>query len=435
MRLMFIIPRLSGGGAEKVIANLASGLTERHKVYLAYMEDPIGYPYPVSPRVKLIRLRNEPKHKEQIETLWQTLELDRHARLKKAKRNWYQEYPAKYLQRLKKRLRIDCTISFLTPANSLNTEAASRCPAIISIRSCMQGEYAPAEARHPVKRAALSRSCKQADRIVSISKEAVQGLAEEFGAVAGKISVIYNPCNPARIRRLAGETPEDERLLKQMEDSKFVFVSSGRIAPKKGQWHLLHAFRLVLDRHPEARLVLFGKTDDAGIEELLKETIRELQLEGQVTLAGFHSNPFPYLAKGDAFILTSFNEGFPNAVLEAMALGLPVISTDCSSGPREILAPGTDCMNKTKKPDLAEYGILTPECSGNQEIRRPPEENEVLLAEAMLRLLEDPDTRRHYSKKSLERSEQFPEEEFLRQWEQVIHNAVAEKKNRKGDLK
>ena len=429
MRLMFMIPRLSGGGAEKVIANLASGLAKRHKVYLAYMEDPSGFAYPVSPRVKLIKLRNEPKYKEQIEALWKTLELDRHARLKKAKRTWYQEYPVEFLQRLKKRLRIDCAISFLTPANSLNTEAASRCPAIISIRSCMQGEYAPAEARHPVKKTAVSRSCKQADRIVSVSKEAVQGLVEEFDAEAEKVSVIYNPCDARQIRRRGRETPDDEALMMQMEAAEFVFVSSGRITPKKGQWHLLHAFRLVLNRHPEARLVLFGKTDDARIEDLLKETIKDLQMEGQVILAGFHENPFPYLAKGGAFVLTSFNEGFPNAVPEAMALGLPVISTDCSSGPREILAPGTDCTKKTKKLDLAEYGILTPECSGDQEIHRPPEENEVLLAEAMLRLLEDPDTRRHYSKKSLERSEQFPEEEFLRQWEKLILDTAAEKKH------
>ncbi len=429
MRLMFIIPRLSGGGAEKVIANLASGLAEQHKVYLAYMEEPPGYPYPVSPQVELVKLKNEPLYKGAVEWLWNSFHLNHFPRLRQAKKTWYQEYPAKYLQRLKNRLRIDCAVSFLTPANSLNTEALSRCPAIISIRSCMQGEYAPAEARHPVKRAALSSSCKQADRIVSVSKEAVQGLVDDFGAHAKKVSVIYNPCDARQIRRWGMEKPEDERLLQQMEGAEFVFVSSGRITPKKGQWHLLHAFRFVLDRHPEARLVLFGKTDDARIEQLLKETIRELQMEGQVILAGFHANPFPYLAKGDAFVLTSFNEGFPNAVLEAMSLGLPVISTDCSSGPREILAPGTDCTNKTKKLDLAEYGILTPECSGNQEIHRPPEDNEILLAEAMLRLLEDPDIRHHYSRKSLERSEQFPEEDFLRQWEQVIHDAVEEKKH------
>lgn len=427
MRLMFIIPRQSGGGAEKVIANLASGLAKRHKVYLAYMEEPTGYPYPVSPQVELVKLKNESSYKETVEWLWTSYHLNHFPRLRQAKKTWEQTYPVKALKRLKRKLHIDCAISFLTPANSLNTEASSRCPAIISIRSCMQGEYAPAEARHPVKKTAVSRSCKQTDRIVSVSKEAVQGLVEEFGADAEKVSVIYNPCDAQQIRRRGRETPGDERLLKQMEGAEFVFVSSGRITPKKGQWHLLHAFRLVLNRHPEARLVLFGKTDDAHIEELLRETIQELQMEEQVTLAGFHSNPFPYLAKGDAFVLTSFNEGFPNAVLEAMALGLPVISTDCSSGPREILAPGTDCTEKTKELDLAEYGILTPECAGNQEIHRPPEENEVLLAEAMLRLLEDPDTRRQYSQKSLERSEQFPEEGFLRQWEQLILDTAAEK--------
>ena len=430
MRLMFIIPRRSGGGAEKVIAFLASGLAERHEVFLVSMLEPIGYSYPVSEHVTVINLKSKPTGWRIINRIRHLLHLDRFTPPKKIKKALHHSYPASSLKKLKQSLQIDCSISFLSPANYINTAAESSCPAIISIRSCMVGKYAPAEANDPEGRELVLHSCRHADKIVSVSKEAVPGLVNFFEADPDKISVIYNPCDCQQIRKLGTQDPEDKTILRRMEAAEFVFFSNGRITQKNGQWHLLHAFSHVLEKHPKALLIILGKANNDETEKLLKDIINKKGMETHVILAGFHANPFAFLSRGDAFVMSSFNEGFPNALIEAMALGLPVISTDCSSGPREILAPSTICTEKTTIMDPAEYGILVPECSGNQEINRSLEKNEIIMADAMIRLIEDPELRNHYSEQSRKRAEQFDKEDFLRHWETLIQDAVTEKRNR-----
>ena len=154
---------------------------------------------------------------------------------------------------------------------------------------------------------------------------------------------------------------------------------------------------------------------------LLREIIRANGLENNVLLPGFYSNPYPYLARGDVYVCSSFNEGFPNALVEAMALGLPVVSTDCRSGPREILAPDTDCEQKTSVPERAPYGILLPECSGHRlSPEAPPEPEEQYMAEAIESLRADPALREHYREQSRRRSEAFTADEIMRQWQSVI---------------
>ncbi len=191
---------------------------------------------------------------------------------------------------------------------------------------------------------------------------------------------------------------------------------------------MIRAFQLVREKHPEATLLILGKRGEQNAEQLIENTIRRLGLEKSVLLAGFHENPFSYLSKADVFVFSSFNEGFPNAITEAMAVGLPIISTDCRSGPREILAPATDYLKKTKTIDYAEYGILVPECSGSTVIDRGPEQNEILMAEVMIRMIEDTELREHYSAKSCERAKAFSIEANLQQWITLIDELIKEKK-------
>ena len=116
----------------------------------------------------------------------------------------------------------------------------------------------------------------------------------------------------------------------------------------------------------------------------------------------------------------ALNEGFPNALIEAMALGLPVISSDCSSGPREILAPDTDCLAKATTVSVEQFGLLVPVCSGKRLVTEPLEAEEEILAEAMCRVMEDDALRERLSAASVDRARQLSSDVFLSKWEEVV---------------
>ncbi len=471
-KIMFIIPKLSGGGAEKIIAEVASAIAENHTVHIVLTsgKDP-RTAYPVSEKVHIIDLNDyrnaaetsEPRplsagaEKRQVKItliLRKTLENIRKI-FKKAfwKSTQYTLsilhrilpgkafarlrayfflifYPEnkdfrreiEIVRKLKKELGIECSVSFLNTSNYINTESSTGEYEIISIRSCLSGPFAPPEVKPWPGKKMVIESCRKADKIAAVSKETAVDLTDNWGVRERKISIIYNFLDPDRIRKLRCELIEDPNTIAVLNSAKFVFFANGRLTIKKGHWHLIRAFKRVLDTHPGTVLMILGHPGlpEEDTSELLNQIISVNHLENNVFLLGFHLNPYKYMGTGDAFVHTSFNEGFPNALLDALALGLPIISTDCKSGPREIIAPGTDCVKKTRSAEYAEYGILVPECSGKELISEPLEGEELLLAETMSKLIDDPALRGHYSQKSLERAAHFDKKDLIRKWEEII---------------
>ena len=137
-------------------------------------------------------------------------------------------------------------------------------------------------------------------------------------------------------------------------------------------------------------------------------------------MPGFVDNPYRYMANADAVVMTSLYEGFCNVLIEAMACGAPVISTDHETGAREILAPDTDYRMKVRdRGEKAEYGILVPVCEG--EIGRSDDMPEaVLLAEAIRELLSDEEMAAHYRRAALERAGQLDIRTICAEWARVI---------------
>ena len=437
MRIMFIVPRLSGGGAEKVIAGLSTRLSEKHKVWLITTLPNDGVEeYPVSNNIKLLNLdeyikRSEPEQGPLAARINNSrpLRLARRAVNKvfpetvKKKESTTEKY-IRVLGELKKKFRADCAISFLNSANYINAMSHGTEKCIVSVRSFLSGPYGPAEVRSEEGKEMVRSTFAKADQIVSVSEEIASELVKDFGADPEKTVALYNICDSQFIREKGnGALSADEEKL--FAGHYPIYSTMGRMTEKKGQWHLIRAFSEVVKKYPKALLCILGREgkETENVYGLLKKCVKAFGLEKNVLFLGFHFDPYRFVSRGTAFVMSSFNEGFPNSIAEAMALGLPVISTDCSSGPREILAPETDCVIKTDDLELAEYGILVPQCSVNKLTSEPLEREEEILAKAMLLLAEDEELRKRYSQQGIKRTADFSPQKILSAWEELINKA------------
>jgi glycosyltransferase involved in cell wall biosynthesis len=179
-----------------------------------------------------------------------------------------------------------------------------------------------------------------ADAVVGVSKAVSDGLLGA-GLPPGKVHTIYDPTVTSEMFRLAAEPPPHRWL--QPKRGK-VILGAGRFTGQKDFGTLIRAFRLVLDRLPDCRLVIIGDGPDRGKLELL---VGELGLSERIDLPGYASNPYSFMKHADLYVLSSRYEGLAMTLIEAMALGTQVVSTDCPSGPAEVLCGG-------------KYGTLVP---------------------------------------------------------------------------
>lgn len=172
-----------------------------------------------------------------------------------------------------------------------------------------------------------------ADRIICVS----QGVAEDIAGITGlpssRFRVIGNPVLSPELYNWAAQEPGDA-WFDAPGASRIVAV--GRLTRQKGFDVLLKAFAELCRQRP-ARLLILG---EGPLRPQLQTQVQELGLQDQVRLPGFKDNPYAYLARADLFVLSSRFEGSPNALKEALALGTPVVATDCNSGPRQILQNG-----------------------------------------------------------------------------------------------
>jgi glycosyltransferase involved in cell wall biosynthesis len=235
-----------------------------------------------------------------------------------------------------------------------------------------------------LKQYLAKRAYRDADVVVVVSQGEKEDLIRNFKISEKRIIVIYNPLDRVRIAELSAE---DTGIHFEMP----LVVSVGRLVHQKGFDILLRAFRKVRDVKT-AKLMIVG---DGEEREALMSLVQSLHLQGDVLFAGMRGNPFQFMRKAEVFCLASRYEGFGNVILEAMSLGVPVIVTDCPSGPSEIT-------------DNGRYGILV-----------SPEDPDA-IAEALIRVLSDKTLRASLSGLSLERANDFDLETSLNHWEKII---------------
>jgi glycosyltransferase involved in cell wall biosynthesis len=174
---------------------------------------------------------------------------------------------------------------------------------------------------------------RQADAVTAVSEGVARDLAKSTGVPVTDIEVIHNPVITPEIRQLA-QAPVAHPWFAPGHAP--VVLGMGRLKPQKNFALLISSFARVR-RQRDARLVILGRGPERAALEI---QIEREGLKEDVEMPGFVVNPYPYLARAAAFVLSSNVEGLPGALIEAMGLGCPVVSTDCESGPREILLEG-----------------------------------------------------------------------------------------------
>lgn len=180
---------------------------------------------------------------------------------------------------------------------------------------------------------------RRADGIVAVSHGVARQLIRATRVPPHMVRVIYNPILTPSFYTRKTSPVEHAWLAEKIP----LILSAGRLTAQKDQATLLRAFAILLKSRP-ARLILLGQGEERAA---LLKLAQELKIENEVSLPGFVQNPFGFMARAKLFALSSRWEGFGNVLVEAMACGLPIVSTDCPSGPAEILAGG-------------KFGLLTP---------------------------------------------------------------------------
>jgi glycosyltransferase involved in cell wall biosynthesis len=172
-----------------------------------------------------------------------------------------------------------------------------------------------------------------ASGVIAVSSGVADELRDLSLRISNKTQVIPTPVISDELLQQADE-PIDEPWLTHRDAP--VIVSAGRLERYKGFVTLMRAIKLLCKKR-EARLLVLG---EGSYEPTIRREIAQLDLEKHVKLVGFRPNPFPYMKHADAFALASESEGLPNVLIQAMAFGTPIVSTNCRSGPAEILCNG-----------------------------------------------------------------------------------------------
>ena len=308
--IAFFLPSLRGGGAERVIVNLAQGITERGIPVDLVLSAATGiFLDQLPPAVRLVDLGAG-------RTLRSLIPL------------------AGYLRREQPRV----LVSSMSHANLVALWAARLAhrgtPVVVTVHNTLsqsarqQGRVIAVLSPH-----LLRVFYPWAAGVVAVSRGAADDLARTSGLPRDRMEVVYNPVITPAMLALARQAPDHPWFSPGQPP---VILGVGRLTRQKDFPTLIRAFAQVRHRRA-ARLIILGEGEDRAALEAL---VNELRLTDDVRLPGFRGNALAYMAGSALFVLSSAWEGLPTALIEALAVGTPVISTDCPSGPKEILQEG-----------------------------------------------------------------------------------------------
>jgi glycosyltransferase involved in cell wall biosynthesis len=363
--MTLVIPSLTQGGAERVLTMTANHWARLgHAVVLITLDASQNDTCPLNPEVSRVGLGLLKSSAGPLQAVW-----NNGTRLRSLRRAIRDSQP-------------DVVISFIDRMNVLTLLATRGLGLDVIVSERVDPR------RHDIGSMwnALRRSLYPRARALVVQTERVCHATRSL--VRGKpIYVIPNAIEMPK--EPTGTPPADE-------PSGCRIVAMGRLVPQKGFDLLIQAFAQIAAEHPNWRLHILGNGPQ---QSELEQLARAGDVTERVSFGGWVAETANFLRQSDLFVLSSRYEGFPNALLEAMACGLPAVSFDCDSGPAEIIRDGID-------------GLLV------------DAENVDALAEAMERLMSDEELRRRLATRAPEVIERFSVDEFFRRWECVLDGAA-----------
>ncbi len=316
-KIALFIPSLRGGGAERVFVNLANEFSNRGLNVDLILTEKVGpYIQNLSREINIVDLNS----KRALSSLFPLI---------------------KYI----KKEEIDVLISALPHLNIItilaNTFSLNKVKVIVTEHNYFSEEQKSVSfLKRVITKLFIKLIYGKAKAVVAVSQGVADDLVENISIKRSNLYVIYNPINIEIISKESKKEVEHKWLKNKKRP---VILSVGRLTKQKDFPTLIKAFAKLREKK-EIKLIILGEGED---REKLEILIKELKLENDINMRGFVDNPYSYMLNSDVFVLSSIYEGFGNVLVEAMACGTPIVSTDCLSGPAEILENG-------------EYGRLVP---------------------------------------------------------------------------
>ena len=349
--ILFLISSIGGGGAERVACRLVSEFSKRHKVYLLYF-DKKEKEYSVSPKVKLIPFitTNKPPKRD-----------------KNGKQISQKVLRMNKVEEVRRMYKIDVTISFLRWPNVFNVNAGGGTKRILSERNDPEGkgeEYFES----------MKSAYEKGDKIVFQTKY----VRNKFPDSIRKKGIIIP--NPVSVTCLADPTITEKKI-----------VSVGRLVPQKNQAVLIKAFSIFEKTHKGYHLYIYG---EGSLLNELKTLSIQKNVKDKVHFEGFCKDVHEKIKDAEQFVLSSDFEGMPNALMEAMMMGIPCISTNCS-GLSELIFSGVN-------------GLLV------------PIKDVSALARAMCMLSDDKVLQNKLRRAAKIKSEEWKTQRIIKKWEELF---------------
>jgi glycosyltransferase involved in cell wall biosynthesis len=360
-RITFFLDALHGGGAEKAVVNMLQGLSKKDFILdlvLAKLEGP--YLDMVPKEVNIVDLGTG----RAIKSI----------------------FPLASYLRQNKPWALIANMGHVNVVAAISTELSKISTRLVLVEQNNISAHPSTLLRAKLIKPLAKWLYPRADVVAGVSVGVARDIEYQYALAEGSAKVINNPVVDEELFVKAKASPEHPWF----EDSQIpVFLAVGRLTEQKDFSNLLQAFALLKAKRT-ARLIILGEGEDRA---KLETEIRSLGIVEDVLMPGFVANPYAYMSHASALVLSSREEGLPTVLIEAMGCGCPVVSTNCPSGPDEIL-------------DSGRYGVLVPVA------------NSPALSEAMLQVLDS-----HISQEVLiERARYFSTDKVVAKFLELLHS-------------